>query len=120
MFVRLAALFGLTGVILGALGAHGSVHDLVVENGRLANWQTAVFYQLVHAVAMLALAANAPRQRWPIYLWTGGILLFSGSLYVLSLTNITWLGAITPFGGTLLMVGWAWLIFAPAPKPNPA
>jgi len=131
MYVRLAAVLGLTGVILGALGAHGPVHELIVANDpeavmqgeiliashRLDSWKTGVFYQITHALAILAVALALPVRRAAIWLWTGGVLIFSGSLFLLTLTNTTWLGAITPIGGLLLMGGWAWLIFAPSPKP---
>ncbi|MEM1058844.1 MAG: DUF423 domain-containing protein [Verrucomicrobiota bacterium] len=131
MYLRLAAFFGLTGVILGALGAHGTVYDQIVANDplvvkegdlvvlsdRLTNWKTGVFYQLIHSVAMMALAVAAPLRRVPILLWTAGILLFCGSLYILSLTSIPWLAPLTPVGGLLLMGGWAWLLLAPSPSP---
>lgn len=119
MLLRIGAFLGLTGVILGAMGAHGALHDLVVENGRLDNWQTAVFYQLVHAVAILALTANATPRFWPVVCWIAGVLIFCGSLYLLALTNVGWLGAITPIGGTFMILGWARLLVAPTPQKAP-
>ena len=102
----LAAILGFTGVALGAFGAHG-LKDVLAANGTAAIWQTAVLYQLVHAVASLWAA-----ERRPVVarLWAAGIVLFSGSLYALALTNIRWLGAITPVGGVLFLIGWALLI----------
>ena len=102
----LAAILGFTGVALGAFGAHG-LKDVLAANGTAAVWQTAVLYQLVHAVASLWAA-----ERRPVVarLWAVGIVLFSGSLYALALTNIRWLGAITPVGGVLFLIGWALLI----------
>ena len=102
----LAAILGFTGVALGAFGAHG-LKDVLTANGTGAIWQTAVLYQLVHAVASLWAA-----ERRPVVarLWAAGIVLFSGSLYALALTNIRWLGAITPVGGVLFLIGWAMLI----------
>ncbi|MFZ4774914.1 MAG: DUF423 domain-containing protein [Terrimicrobiaceae bacterium] len=101
----LAAILGFTGVALGAFGAHG-LKDVLSTNGTLAIWQTAVLYQLVHAVASLWAAERKPLVAW---LWAGGVFIFSGSLYALALTNIKWLGAITPIGGILFLIGWAML-----------
>ena len=106
---RFAAAFGFTGVALGAFGAHG-LKDVLSANGTAAIWQTAVFYQLVHAVASLWAADHKPSAA---RFWAAGTVLFSGSLYVLALTNIKWIGAITPFGGVLFLIGWA-LLFKPA------
>ena len=106
---KLAAAFGFIGVALGAFGAHG-LKDVLAANGTAAIWQTAVFYQLVHAVASLWTADRRPSVT---RFWAAGIVLFSGSLYVLALTNIKWIGAITPIGGVLFLTGWA-LLFKPA------
>jgi uncharacterized membrane protein YgdD (TMEM256/DUF423 family) len=103
---RLAPIFGFTGVALGAFGAH-ALTGVLASNGTAPVWQTAVFYQLVHAVALLWAAERRPVVAW---LWAAGIFFFSGSLYVLALTNIRWLGAITPVGGLLFLIGWAMLI----------
>lgn len=105
---KLAAAFGFMGVVLGAFGAH-ALQPLLMANSTLAIWQTAVFYQLVHAVAMLWAADRKPLIA---RFWAAGIVFFSGSLYLLALTNIKWLGAITPIGGILFLVGWA-LLFKP-------
>lgn len=107
--VTIAALLGLTGVALGAFGAHG-LRDLLSANGTAAIWQTAVLYHLIHAVASIAVAERRPIV---VRIWAAGIVVFSGSLYLLALTNIRWLGAITPIGGVLLLVGWALLIKRP-------
>lgn len=104
----LAAVLGFTGVALGAFGAH-ALKDLLVANGTAAIWQTAVLYQLVHAVASLWASERRPVVVW---LWSAGVLVFSGSLYVLALTNIKWLGAVTPLGGALFLIGWA-MLFKP-------
>ncbi|MGC1478949.1 MAG: DUF423 domain-containing protein [Chthoniobacterales bacterium] len=108
--IRIAAVLGLTGVALGAFGAHG-LAGLLEANGRVGNWETAAFYHLVHAVALLALALAGRADRWMTGLWTGGVLVFSGSLYLLAVTNVGWLGAITPIGGTALIAGWGLLLF---------
>ena len=105
----LAAILGFAGVALGAYGAHG-LKDLLSANGTAAIWQTAVLYQLVHAVASLWAAERRPLVA---RFWAAGVVLFSGSLYALALTNIKWLGAITPVGGVLFLAGWA-MLFKPA------
>ena len=110
--LRIAAIAGLLAVVLGAFGAHGLKH-LLAENGTQAIWEKAVFYHFIHAV-MLFLLAN--RKPVPPVAWWGflaGIVLFSGSLYTLALTNITWLGPITPVGGICFIVGWVCLILHP-------
>lgn len=106
---QVAAALGLLGVALGAFGAHG-LKDLLLANGRLDVWQTAVLYQLVHAVASLWAAVRHPTVVW---LWTAGVIIFSGSLYLLAVTNITWLGRITPIGGVLFLIGWLMIIIKP-------
>lgn len=101
---------GFLGVALGAFGAHALKARLSADD--LAIFETAVRYHLVHAVALIALAALA--QRIPAgaasvagWSFSAGILIFSGSLYLLVLTGPRWLGAVTPIGGTALLVGWA-------------
>ena len=101
-----AALLGFFGVALGAFGAHG-LKDVLSENGTAAIWQTAVLYHLLHAVASLWASERRPLVLW---IWVAGTVVFSGSLYVLALTNIRWLGAITPVGGLLLLAGWGLLL----------
>lgn len=107
--IRIAATVIFLGIALGAFGAHG-LADRLEETGRLDNWQTATFYHLVHGVAMFVIALSGKRA---IGFWwfLAGIVLFSGSLYVLALTGITKLGAITPFGGTAMLIGWGMWIF---------
>lgn len=98
----LPAILGFTAVALGAFGAHG-LKAVLTANDTAAIWQTAVLYHLVHAVASLWAAERSPRVGW---VWAAGVLIFSGSLYLLAVTNIRWLGAITPLGGLLLLAGW--------------
>lgn len=102
---RVAALLGFLGVALGAFGAHG-LHDLLVKNARLANWETAVLYHLVHAAVLVAITRGENVSRVACWLFIAGIIIFSGTLYVLALTNHRWLGAITPLGGVALLAGW--------------
>jgi uncharacterized membrane protein YgdD (TMEM256/DUF423 family) len=101
---------GFTGVAAGAFGAHALRARLTPD--LLAVWETAARYQLYHALALLAVALAAtvrPGAGWglPGWLFTGGIVVFSGSLYVLSLSGVRWLGAVTPLGGLMLLAGWA-------------
>lgn len=76
-------------------------------------WNKAVLYHFLHAIALMALALHGAENRAAWFLLAVGILLFSGSLYVMALTNIRWLGAITPLGGLCFLAGWAWLIISP-------
>ena len=107
---RIAAISGFTAVALGAFGAHGLKATLELH-GTAANWQTAALYHLVHSVVLLALSQREIPPRTPILLFTAGIAVFSGSLYVLAVTNIKVLGAITPIGGLCLLAGWVLLAF---------
>jgi uncharacterized membrane protein YgdD (TMEM256/DUF423 family) len=113
--VAAAGVFGLTGVAAGAFGAHALKARLAPE--ALVVFETAARYQLVHTLALLA-AAGVARQ-WPgraarasCLLFGGGIVLFSGSLYALSLTGVRALGAITPVGGLLFLLGWLAMTWA--------
>lgn len=115
LFVLLAAFFGFTGVALGAFAAHGLKHRLSAEY--LAVFQTGVQYQLLHALALLGLAllvAHLPRRLLAVAggLFVAGILLFSGSLYLLTLSGLGRLGLITPLGGLAFLAGWACLALA--------
>jgi uncharacterized membrane protein YgdD (TMEM256/DUF423 family) len=107
---RTAAILGFLGVALGAFGAHG-LKALLEAHATTAIWQTAVLYHLVHAVAALWASEKRPSV---VSVWTAGIVIFSGSLYLLAVTNIRWLGAITPFGGVLFLIGWGMILRKPA------
>ena len=109
---RLAALAGFLAVALGAFGAHGW-KAVLEKNGTLAVWQTAALYHLVHAVVLLVLAQKAAVARVSFALFGAGIVVFSGSLYALAVTNVKWLGAITPLGGVCLLAGWLALVWKP-------
>ena len=110
-----AAFLGATGVMAGAFGAHGLKERVPAD--LLAVWQTAAEYQMYHSLALLGLGAlliQNPRLkggRVGLVGFISGILVFSGSLYLLVLTGHRWLGAITPIGGTLLIVGWIGLLW---------
>lgn len=106
MFVAVAA---------GAFGAHGLRR--IVSPEMLSVWQTGVMYHLIHALGLLIIAALMPRLgaaalSTPGTLMFAGIILFSGSLYVLTLTNIKWIGIVTPIGGVAFLVSWAWIAWA--------
>jgi uncharacterized membrane protein YgdD (TMEM256/DUF423 family) len=114
-----AALFGLTAVILGAFGAHAL--KAVLNESQLETWKTGVSYQFYHTFALLFLSNFSKYRsrsiRFSYWAFTIGILLFSGSIYLLALSNLTgmnlsFLGPVTPIGGLLLIIGWAFLLFA--------
>jgi len=109
---RIAAALCFLAVALGAFGAHG-LRSTLEAHGMLDVWNKAVFYHFIHAIALLVLALYGTLNRGACLLLLIGILLFSGSLYLLALTNLRWLGAVTPFGGLCFLAGWAWLVFAP-------
>ena len=101
--------FGLLGVAAGAFGAHGLRSRVAPD--LLLIWETAVRFQMYHAFALLAAAWAV--ERWPGnpavwagWLFAAGVVVFSGSLYLLTLSGVRWLGAITPVGGLLLLAGW--------------
>ena len=108
------ALFGLSGVMIGAFGAHGL--KALLNADQLAIYHTGVDYQFVHALALLLLGALAQHQTpkaWQLAatLFIAGVFIFSGSLYLLVLTDTSWLGAITPIGGMSFIAGWAALLW---------
>jgi len=102
------AVLAASGVALGAFGAHGLRTLLPPE--ALGWWQTAVQYQMWHAIGLVAIgAALVERTRGPAWMLAAGTMIFSGSLYATALGGPHWLGAIVPVGGVLMIVGWAWL-----------
>jgi len=110
--LRLAAAFCFLAVALGAFGAHALKAKLEMS-GMLDVWNKAVLYHFLHAVALVALALYGAGNRATYFLLAAGIVLFSGSLYTMALTNVRWLGAITPLGGLCFLAGWTWLVIAP-------
>lgn len=110
--LRIAAVLGALAVGLGAFGAHG-LKDLLARNETAAIWEKAVFYHFIHTVMLFVLASRTPLAIGPSFCFLFGILIFSGSLYVLAVTNVRWLGAITPFGGVSFIAGWVCLAVAP-------
>jgi len=120
IFLFLAAVSGLTGVAMGAFGAHGLKNILSAE--MLAVYKTAVDYQMWHALGLGLIAVfrqqspDAQYLKWAGWLMFSGIVLFSGSLYLLSILSIKWLGMITPIGGVCFLLAWVFVaIFAYKP-----
>jgi uncharacterized membrane protein YgdD (TMEM256/DUF423 family) len=114
-FVLAGAIAGLIAVAFGAFGAHGLRGRLAPD--MLAVFETGVRYHMYHALALLLVAALAPRLPGKAivsagWLFVAGIVLFSGSLYVLAVTGVTALGAITPIGGVAFLAGWVALAIA--------
>jgi uncharacterized membrane protein YgdD (TMEM256/DUF423 family) len=109
---RMAAGLGFLTVALGAFGAHG-LKDLLAQNGTAYIWEKAVFYHFIHTVMLFVLAQRKPFLAVPWWCFLAGIVIFSGSLYLLAVTNVRWLGAITPIGGVSFLLGWGWLVFCP-------
>jgi len=107
---RIAAGLGLLAVALGAFGAHG-LKDVLAQHGTADIWDKAVFYHFIHAVMLFVLAERKvlPVLTWGFFL--AGILVFSGSLYLLAVTGLRWLGAVTPVGGLSFLAGWLALIW---------
>jgi uncharacterized membrane protein YgdD (TMEM256/DUF423 family) len=114
--VQIASLLMALGIGAGAFGAHALKSSL--DPYMMSVYEKAVFYHLVHAVALLALSAccaagiiRAESLQRVGVIMLAGIVIFSGSLYVLVLTNVRWLGAITPIGGTALIIAWMLLAY---------
>jgi uncharacterized membrane protein YgdD (TMEM256/DUF423 family) len=116
IYLLIAALNGFVAVALGAFGAHGLKQRLSAD--LLAVYQTGVQYHFYHTLALLAvglLMLQWPLNtslRWSALLFCVGIVIFSGSLYVLSISGVRWLGAITPIGGVAFLAGWIMLAVA--------
>ncbi len=112
-----AAVLGFLGVAADALGSH-ALKGLLEDLGTESFWQLAAKYQMFHALALMALAAWAKaspgnrRLRWVFRFWLAGVVLFSGSLYVLALGGPGIFGPLTPLGGLCLLAGWASLAIA--------
>src|SRR4051794_13319696 len=105
---RLGAGLAFLAIALGAFGAH-SLKSKLEQHGMTAVWNSAVLYHIVHAIALFAMGGLAKVNRGAGWLFVAGIILFSGSLYVMAITNIRSLGIITPIGGLCFLAGWAWL-----------
>ena len=110
--IRIAATLCFLAVALGAFGAHWLKPTLEVRN-LVDVWNKAVLYHFIHAIALFVLALFGAANRGAWWLLFAGIIIFSGSLYVMGLTGVRWLGAITPVGGLCFLAGWAWLAISP-------
>lgn len=108
---RTAAVLAALAVILGALGAHALKDQLATTQNGAENWRTAAHYHLVHAAVLLVLAWRRPVPRVAWWLIAAGIAGFSGTIYLLCLTPLRWLGPVTPLGGLCLIAGWLALAF---------
>ena len=115
LFIILGAVNAFIAVALGAFGAHGL--EGKIPDKYLATWNTAVDYQMFHAAGLLVIGLLAGKITSPLINWSGwmmfiGIIIFSGSLFVLSVTQIKVLGAITPIGGVSFLAAWILMIIA--------
>jgi len=112
MWIFVAAVSGALAVMAGAFGAHSLRERVAIE--QVQSWATASQYHLLHSVVLLVLALYAAQSgrdvQWPAILFTVGIVLFSGSIYLLVLTPLKWLGPVTPIGGFFLIAGWLSLL----------
>jgi uncharacterized membrane protein YgdD (TMEM256/DUF423 family) len=115
--LRVGAVLGALAVALGAFGAHG-LKQVLETNGTTAIWEKAVFYHFIHALMLCWLGSQEARRSGPWWSFLVGILIFSGSLYLLSVTGERRLGAITPLGGVSFLVGWGWLAISPGRGPR--
>jgi len=120
--IMIGAILGGLAVALGAFGAH-ALKTLLIENNRVETFELAVKYQFYHALAIMVLGSIGHQLHEKRVLWSRtcfilGTTIFSGSLYLLSLSGKTFWGAITPIGGASLIAGWALLAFASAKLPK--
>jgi uncharacterized membrane protein YgdD (TMEM256/DUF423 family) len=124
-FVMMGSILAFLGVALGAFGAH-ALQKLLVANGNVEVYKTAVQYQMIHALALLLLASLSEKTLAPARLqligglFIAGIVVFSGSLYLLAISDVKILGAITPLGGLCFLAGWTLLaVVASSKSPDP-
>ena len=104
--IKLTAIIGAFGIILGAFGSHG-LQEVLEKNGNESVWKTAVFYHLIHAVLLVVITHNLRTFSKLTYLFcTIGVFLFCGSLYLLAIFELKWLGPITPIGGVSFILAW--------------
>jgi uncharacterized membrane protein YgdD (TMEM256/DUF423 family) len=115
VFLGIGAIGGFFSVALGAFAAHAL--QGILSTGLIEVFDTGVQYQAIHSLALLAVGLLVERRSHPLlrvagWAFASGILLFSGSLYILALTDISWLGVVTPFGGLAFLLGWGSLTWA--------
>lgn len=117
------ACLGFLAVLIGAFGAHG-LEPILSENNRQATFETANYYHFLHALVLLFIGFfKGPEALMKTISFASrfmvlGVVVFSGSLYLLSITNVTWLGAITPIGGLFFLIAWGLLIKSGFQLPN--
>ena len=115
--IQTAAVFGALAVIFGAFGAH-ALEEMLVNTGRLDTYETAVSYHFYHSLALLMVGVlyfqfpDKKRLKLSALFFVAGIIIFSGRLYFLCLSQMTWLGAITPLGGLSFIFGWVILLLS--------
>jgi uncharacterized membrane protein YgdD (TMEM256/DUF423 family) len=115
-FLQSGSIIGLLGVAIGAFGAH-AFKNMLTESNQMDNYQTAVKYQFIHALALILVGILSKEFDSKTITYSGncflaGILIFSGSLYLICFTGIKTFGAIAPIGGTLLVLGWGLLFWS--------
>jgi uncharacterized membrane protein YgdD (TMEM256/DUF423 family) len=115
-FIVLGGILGAIGVALGAFGSHG-LNDILTQNARLDTFDTASQYHLIHALGLLIIGLLAERTpsrylTWAGYAMVAGVIIFSGSLYILAVFNLRFMGAIAPIGGTAFILSWGLIAFA--------
>ncbi len=115
LFIVTGGILGMLGVIIGAFGAH-ALQSRLAATDRIETFETAVKYQFYHALALILVGILLAQFQHRAFEFSGwsmitGIILFSGSLYVLSLTGITKLGAVAPIGGLAFIIGWGFMIW---------
>lgn len=112
--IQIAAVFGMAAVIIGAFGAH-ILEPYLIKINRLGTFETAVRYHFYHTLALVFISVlsfhiQSKWLKWSALFFIAGIVIFSGSLYMLCLTNTPWLGAVTPIGGVSFIFGWFCII----------
>lgn len=116
LFLQAGAILGAIGVMIGAFGAH-ALKPMLIESGRLETFETGVRYQFYHAIALvlvgiLAKEFHKKTMTYSGYCFLFGVLIFSGSLYLICFTGINVFGAVAPIGGTFLVAGWLLMFWA--------
>ena len=115
IWIVYGSFFSLLAIVLGAFGAHGLKN--VLDQYSREIYEKAIYYHFIHSLAIILIAIlnnqyNNINLSYSVYLFLFGIIIFSGSLYVLAITGIKWLGSITPIGGLLFIFGWVYMIVA--------
>jgi uncharacterized membrane protein YgdD (TMEM256/DUF423 family) len=113
IYIIITGIMGALAVVFGAFGAH-ALQPILETHGRVGTYETAVSYHFYHVLAMMMVLLLRNHLRYSqliFFCFLAGIVVFSGSLYILSLTGLRFLGAITPFGGVAFIIGWVSLAF---------